>query len=216
MSFGIRWRDQLPPIVADEFDNLISDIEAHFAEAHDTTGALLDSAVGADGSDGPLGPPGRPGDEGPRGYPGQPGDRGLQGIEGFAGRPGRHGEDGRDGIPGAGLADEISSFTPTDASGAALAFASAVGTYRKSGWLVTFTLTVEYPVTADASAAIIGGLPYTVGAATWALAVGLSPTAAQANALTATTTVPITWLGAAITNVALSGATVRISGSYRI
>jgi hypothetical protein len=55
-----------------------------------------------------------------------------------------------------------SGWTPTDGSGAALAFSAANGTYIKVGALVIAWGNVTYPATADASAAKISGLPFTV------------------------------------------------------
>lgn len=55
---------------------------------------------------------------------------------------------------------EEGGFTPSDASGASLVFVAATGRYTKIGRLVTIHLQVQYPTTANASAAKIGGLPY--------------------------------------------------------
>ncbi len=51
-------------------------------------------------------------------------------------------------------------WTATDASGASLVLTSGGGMYVKIGQLVMAAVSVTYPVTADASAAIIGGLPF--------------------------------------------------------
>lgn len=59
----------------------------------------------------------------------------------------------------------IGSWTPTDASGAALAFTTASGRYFTIGKLVFLSARVTYPATADASAAAIGNLPFTCGSA---------------------------------------------------
>ena len=53
------------------------------------------------------------------------------------------------------------TWTPTDASGAALSFTGVNATYTKTGNLTVARFTVTYPSTADASAASIGGLPFT-------------------------------------------------------
>lgn len=58
---------------------------------------------------------------------------------------------------------EEGTFTPTDASGAALVFAAASGWYVKIGKLVVAIMQVTYPVTADGSNASIGSLPFTSG-----------------------------------------------------
>lgn len=54
------------------------------------------------------------------------------------------------------------SWTPTDASGATLTFTSVSANYTKMGNMVFAYATLTYPVTADASTAIIGGLPLPV------------------------------------------------------
>jgi hypothetical protein len=53
------------------------------------------------------------------------------------------------------------TFTPTDASGAGLAFTSPVGYYRRVGNVVFVWGSLTFPSTADATTAKIGGLPFT-------------------------------------------------------
>jgi hypothetical protein len=60
---------------------------------------------------------------------------------------------------------EEGTFAPTDASGAGLTFSSANGYYTKVGRLVTLTMNVVYPSTANATAAKIGGFPFANGGA---------------------------------------------------
>ena len=60
---------------------------------------------------------------------------------------------------------EEGTFTPTDVSGAGLTFTSANGYYTKVGRLVTLTLLVVYPSTVNATAAQIGGFPFSNGGA---------------------------------------------------
>ena len=55
----------------------------------------------------------------------------------------------------------VTSWTPTDASGAGLAFVSTVAVVQRSGHLCTVSFTIQYPVTANGSPALIGGLPCT-------------------------------------------------------
>ena len=55
---------------------------------------------------------------------------------------------------------EEGGFTPTDASGAGLALDAATGRYTKVGRLVCVQIQAQYPGTANASAAVIGGLPF--------------------------------------------------------
>jgi hypothetical protein len=63
------------------------------------------------------------------------------------------------------LADyEEGTWTATDQSGASLVLTSTYCRYTKVGNLVTVSGFISYPVTADASAAIIGGLPFTASA----------------------------------------------------
>jgi hypothetical protein len=57
---------------------------------------------------------------------------------------------------------EVGTWTPTDGSGAGLTFTTVFGRYVKIGKQVTVHFRVNYPSTADATAAIIGGLPYVV------------------------------------------------------
>jgi hypothetical protein len=57
---------------------------------------------------------------------------------------------------------EEGAWTPTDASGAALTFTSAAGSYTRVGRLVNWQAVIAYPSTANASDSLIGGLPFTV------------------------------------------------------
>ena len=59
---------------------------------------------------------------------------------------------------------EAGTWTPTDGSGAGLIFTTVFGRYVKIGKQVTVHFRVNYPSTADATSAIIGGLPYVVDA----------------------------------------------------
>lgn len=115
---------------------------------------------------------------------------------------------------------EEGSWTPSDASGAALSFASASGNYVKIGKLVMAVGNVQYPATADASAAIIGGLPFTSssGAPEAGCLVGYTNSGLNLYLLVvaSTTTISIANnLGAAITNAALTNATIRFVAMYR-
>ena len=100
IGFGLKWRDQLPPVVVDEFENLINDIIGHFDVAHDDDGSLdadvIAAAVAAAISGLNLrsiqGPPGV-GVEGPEGPAGVGfGIPGAEGLRGLQGPPGRDGE----------------------------------------------------------------------------------------------------------------------------
>ena len=60
------------------------------------------------------------------------------------------------------LADyEEGTWTPVDGSGAGLTYSAATGYYTKIGRIVIVVFNVVYPSTVDASAARIGGLPFT-------------------------------------------------------
>jgi hypothetical protein len=76
---------------------------------------------------------------------------------------------------------EEGTWTPTDASGAGLAFTGAVGSYVKVGSKVLAGATLTYPSTAGAQQATIGGLPFpAIGSSNlWAGAIGY--TAVNAN-----------------------------------
>lgn len=52
-------------------------------------------------------------------------------------------------------------WTPTDASGGGLTFTSAFGDYIKVGQIVNFSGVVVFPITVDANAIVLGGLPFT-------------------------------------------------------
>lgn len=57
---------------------------------------------------------------------------------------------------------EEGTWTPSDASGAALSLSSVYGAYTKIGNRLFVDLELTYPTTADGSTALLGGLPYTV------------------------------------------------------
>ena len=68
--------------------------------------------------------------------------------------------------PGTGTSEllndyEEGTWTPVDGSGAGLSFSGVAGYYTKIGRQVTVVFSLVYPATADASAARIGGLPFT-------------------------------------------------------
>lgn len=57
---------------------------------------------------------------------------------------------------------EVGVWTPTDGSGAGLAFGTAVGSWSRHGDVVIARARVSYPATASGATAQIDGLPYTV------------------------------------------------------
>lgn len=115
---------------------------------------------------------------------------------------------------------EEGTFTPVDASGAGLAFVSAVGFYTKIGNRVLIDLTVQYPATASGLAAAIGGLPFICSASTAGAMASRFQNAGLTYTvnITATTAAVGMWtnVGAAVTNAQLSGSFVAAGGQYMI
>lgn len=121
---------------------------------------------------------------------------------------------------------EEGTWTPTDASGAGLSFVTASARYIRNGKTVNIWVRVKYPVTASASAAVIGGLPFT-GAA--GLGSGLD-VAGGLTTMLATSTSYCAYVGASstqiasiqamsapatsVTNAALSNTNLYMFGSY--
>lgn len=103
---------------------------------------------------------------------------------------------------------EEGTWTPTDASGAGLSFTVAKANYTKIGRIVTAYLQLTYPITVNASAAAIGGLPYAVESGIFSPAIintGASLSIALRTAsATSTATVLNPASNAAITNSQLS------------
>ena len=110
---------------------------------------------------------------------------------------------------------EEGTWTPVDASGAGLSLTSS-GSFVKIGKIIFISAQVIYPVTADGSSALIGGLPFTTENANhggysvfgvgklWLI---------NANA---TTISPLVFTTSAnFTNAGLSGSNNVLSGMYR-
>jgi len=128
--------------------------------------------------------------------------------------------------PGTGtselLADyEEGTWTPIDGSGAGLSFTSASGHYTKIGRMVTVYFTLVYPATASASAARIGGLPFTSanttnGSSNGCFNVNTSAQIVQPSVLANATTFAalITNAGISATNANLTSATLQGGVSY--
>jgi hypothetical protein len=127
--------------------------------------------------------------------------------------------------PGTGtselLADyEEGTWTVTDASGAGLTLVTATGFYTKIGRVVYWQANVDYPVTANASNSLLGGLPFTISE-------GSSP-GRSGSFITATTvttlvqTLQITPTNVRLykagfvraTNAELSGSTIYLAGFF--
>jgi hypothetical protein len=113
----------------------------------------------------------------------------------------------------------VGSWTPIDSSGASLTFVTANGGYTRIGNMVFAYATVAYPVTADGSTAIIGGLPITVANQLYARQCTVSysddTTLVRANAGQNATTLRFsTAAGANLTNVQMSASSVIFMCAY--
>ncbi len=110
------------------------------------------------------------------------------------------------------------TWTPVDASGAALTFATALGNYIALGKAILVTFQVVYPATGSGASAKIGGLPFNSSASnTGGLSIG------YASGVPANTTIlqvvsqsqlAFWTAGVATTNVQLTGATIAGGGLY--
>jgi hypothetical protein len=128
--------------------------------------------------------------------------------------------------PGTGtselLADyEEGTWTPVDGSGAGLTYSSATGYYTKIGRTVTVVFNVTYPATASASAARIGGLPFTAantgsGLSNGCFNINNSGQAIQPSIVINDTNFAalIVAAGISATNAQLTGATLRGGLTY--
>lgn len=121
---------------------------------------------------------------------------------------------------GSGVGFVSQTWTPTDASGAGLAFTSVSCAYISIGDLVFAYGTLTYPATANATAASIvlpiaaasgyGGVPSLVGSSVaFANGIVLKPTAGAA-----TGSFRVQAADAAITNATLSGAVLTLMATY--
>lgn len=124
---------------------------------------------------------------------------------------------------GALITQTTGSWTPSDASGAALIFSGISANYTQIGNMVYAYTQLTYPVTADLSAAKITGLPVTVANANYAQMPGILsdssgglPGTAVILPLKATTNASIILEigGTAVTNAQLSADTIRFMAVY--
>jgi len=81
-------------------------------------------------------------------------------IYGTSANTAAQGNDSR--ITGAAQQTGITTWVPTDASGAGLTFTSVSVNYTRIGNMVYVYGTLTYPITADTNGAVIGGLPVAV------------------------------------------------------
>lgn len=120
------------------------------------------------------------------------------------------------------LADyEEGTWTPIDSSGDGLTFMAATGSYTKVGNLVSASGFVQYPVTASATGATIGGLPFTSAntANRGVGALNYKQTALAATLLlnnNATTMLVVTETGSVTANSALSNGVLYFGVTYSI
>ena len=116
--------------------------------------------------------------------------------------------------------EEAGTWTPTDASGAALVFTNVEATFVRKGTMCFATLAATYPVTANASPAVIGGLPFlpkTSSASMYGGSIDYTDAGSLFSALinTGATTFGL-WsaAGSGVLNSAMSGKRVRATLIY--
>lgn len=111
-------------------------------------------------------------------------------------------------------------WTPTDGSGAGLTFSAASGHWFRIGEMVVATGTVTYPVTVDATAAKIGGFPFTFeniaanrvsGSLTLSTVAGVQKIYPE---LITTVAPLLSDIGAGVTNANCSGGTFGFCVTY--
>jgi hypothetical protein len=128
-------------------------------------------------------------------------------------------EDGTGVIP----FEATGTWTPTDQSGASLSFAAVNCRYVKIGNMVHAYGTLTYPATANGSAALIGGLPFTVPNASYASvpspvknSVGIAGTVAVPVVNTGTFNIWNNTTATNQTNANLTGAVLSFNISYPV
>lgn len=113
------------------------------------------------------------------------------------------------------------AWTPSDASGASLAFTGVSASYNIIGNMIFASAQLTYPVTASGATSNIGGFPFNFSASNYGragctaysnagLVDKLLPTGATATAN------PINNANATITNVTLTGATIIFNCTYPV
>ncbi len=116
-----------------------------------------------------------------------------------------------------GLSTQVcTTWTPTDASSAALIYTSAVGNYCKLGRQVTFSATVTYPITADATSALLS-VPFSFSNAysqTCIIASNTIGVGLNSKMTGGSSTTILSLASVAITNVTLSTSTLTYGCTY--
>ena len=116
---------------------------------------------------------------------------------------------------------EEGTWTPIDGSGAGLTFIIQSATYTRIGRQVTVVAYFSFPATASAATAIIGGLPFAVGASQYQpvnIAASVASVGGMINAVSTTitlTSAPGTY-GVLKTNAGLSGNGITLAATYFI
>lgn len=109
------------------------------------------------------------------------------------------------------------SWTPFDASGAGLTFTTSAA-YTKIGNMIFAYAQLAYPVTANGSAALIGGFPFSFTASSYGRQVSLSYANGAVGFLLATnggtTVAPASATGSVLTNAQMSGITFIFNACY--
>jgi hypothetical protein len=113
------------------------------------------------------------------------------------------------------------AWTPTDASGAGLAFTGVSGKYSQVGNIIIASVQLTFPVTGNAAQVSLT-IPTTAPNQTWALAPSLVYTSGGTLAViarpvsnTATTVFVVHGSSAAVTNANMSGLTIQINLIYQ-
>lgn len=104
---------------------------------------------------------------------------------------------------------EEGTWTPADGSGAALTFAGVAARYTKIGRSVFCEVVLTYPTTADASNAVVSGLPFANNATvySWMLSRGNAATTLCAITTTGASTLTlVNSVGTQITNLQMSAS----------
>ncbi|CAB4240706.1 hypothetical protein UFOVP39_62 [uncultured Caudovirales phage] len=124
--------------------------------------------------------------------------------------------------PAAGMTSQLlnwyeeGTWTPADASGAGLTFTSVTAKYTRIGRQVTATVVLTYPTTASTAQAQISGLPFAASNFGQFILTNTVVIGGGSGLVAASGTTIALYIqtGASRTNVACSGATVNLTGTY--